>query len=149
MTEIRFYHLQTQTLEQALPRLLMKAYNQGKKILVRVPDEKRVEELNRHLWTFHPDSFLPHGSQKNGRAAHQPIWLTSNDENANEATVLVLTDGAEHEDPALFDLACEMLNGYDPEAVKAARTRWKIYKDQGFTVTYWQQSEQGSWEQKT
>ena len=47
-----------------------------------------------------------------------------------------------------YDLCCEMLDGHDGQAISDARARWKDYKDQGFEVTYWHQSETGKWEKK-
>ncbi|MCB9964473.1 MAG: DNA polymerase III subunit chi [Rhodospirillales bacterium] len=148
MTEIRFYHLQTLTLEQALPRLLLKAYEGGKRILVKLPDAQAVESLNTHLWTFHPNYFLPHGSKKDGYAERQPIWLTDTDENPNAAETLILANGA---DSPLIDkvsLCCDIFSGFDAAQVSAARARWKTYQSNGHALTYWQQTEQGGWVQK-
>lgn len=148
MTDIRFYHLQTQTLEQALPKLLMKAYGTDKKIVLRAQDSKQVEDLNQLLWTFHPNVFLPHGSKKDGYAELQPIWITDKDENPNDAEILVLTHGVESDSVGDFEMCCDMFNGFDDEQVKSARGRWKGLKDAGHELTYWQQTEQGGWEQK-
>jgi DNA polymerase-3 subunit chi len=148
MTEIRFYHLQNQTQAQVLPLLLSKALERGMRIVVKLRDEGQVEQLNDVLWTYNPDSFLPHGSQKDGNAALQPVWLTASEENPNNASVLITGQGAESAMQNNFDLCCELLNGQDAQDLESARTRWKSYKDSGYTVTYWQQSERGAWEQK-
>ena len=50
--------------------------------------------------------------------------------------------------PGAFDLVCELFDGRDEAAVTAARSRWQSYKDAGHDLTYWQQTERGSWEQK-
>lgn len=147
MGEIRFYHLQNQPLEQVLPALLNKAWQNGHKILVKTRADQ-VQNINDYLWTYRPDSFLPHGTKKEGHAEMQPIFITDEEENLNGADVLVTTHNAECAMQDQFDLCCEMLNGRIEEEVKAARERWKIYKDKGFTVTYWQQNERGGWEQK-
>ena len=76
MTRTDFYHLQSQNLETVLPKLLEKAYSTGKSIVVRVGTAERVEFLNALLWTYDDQSFLPHGSSKDGNAELQPIWLT-------------------------------------------------------------------------
>ena len=94
MTDINFYHLQRSALEQALPKLLEKIIQAGKRAVVMARSEQRVDALNALLWTYDPNSFLPHGSKADGNAAEQPVWLTIEDENPNAATVLVLTDGA-------------------------------------------------------
>jgi DNA polymerase-3 subunit chi len=107
---------------------------------------ERVEQLNSHLWTYDPASFLPHGSAKDGNAAEQPIWLTAQDENPNGADLLILTDGAASDRVAGFALCCELFDGNDSDAVQAARGRWKAYKEAGHAVTYWKQGERGGWE---
>lgn len=148
MTEIRFYHLKTQTLDEALPKLVMRAYdNGGKRIVIRMTDKNAVEKMNAALWTFHPNIFLPHGSAKDGHADKQPVWLTDTEENPNGATILIAANTAA-DDLSPFDLVCEMFADHETDAVAAARARWKTYKDAGHTITYWQQTENGGWEQK-
>lgn len=147
MTDIRFYHLESKTLEDVLPGLLSKALSAGHRVVVKAPDDKAVDHLNTHLWTYNPNSFLPHGSNKDGFAEDQPIWITTEDENPNNATVLILTDGTESPDIASFKMCCEMLDGQNSEAVKAARGRWKAYGESDHEVTYWQQTPTG-WDKK-
>ena len=43
MSRVDFYHLQNQRLEDVLPKLLEKAYGTGKKIVVKIGNEERVE----------------------------------------------------------------------------------------------------------
>lgn len=147
MTEIRFYHMERSTLEQTLPALLSKALERGHKIIVKTADRGNAEALNGYLWTYDPNSFLPHGTEKDGHADRQPIWITDKDENPNEANTLILTQATSHDSLEEFDLCCEMLNGNNPDEVSAARQRWKTYKDKGLDVTYWQQGQSG-WEKK-
>lgn len=148
MTDIRFYHLQKATLDQTLPQLVGKAYAQGRRIMIKFPDKQSLNFMDKHLWTFQEESFLPHGSEKDGQAESQPIWLTLTDENPNDADVLILTHGATSDEIGNFALVCECLNGRDDEAIAAGRERWSQYKEAGHTLTYWQQSDQGRWEQK-
>jgi DNA polymerase-3 subunit chi len=100
------------------------------------------------LWTYNDRVFLPHGSKADGHAALQPVWLTDSDENPNDAQVLFLSDGATSADIVGFELVCELFDGRDDAAVSAARERWRVYKEDGHDLTYWQQTERGGWEQK-
>jgi DNA polymerase III subunit chi len=147
MTEIRFYHLERQGLEQVLPSILAKALERGSRVIVKTADEKEAERLNEFLWTYNPDSFLPHGTKKDGFTDQQPVILTSADENPNGADVLILTQGTQSAMQGDFKLCCEMLDGRNENEVAGARARWKTYKDAGFEVTYWQQGDKG-WEKK-
>ena len=147
-TEIRFYHLQKQTLDQALPLILEKAYTTQKNVVVRLSDEKEVTRMNGHLWSYKTDSFMPHGCKKEGNADKQPIWLTDKDENPNGAKIIILTGGTQSKHINDYDLCCEILDGRSNEQVTEARKRWKTYKEQDFNITYWMQSDSGGWEQK-
>lgn len=147
-TEIGFYHLQKWPLDRALPRLLTQIQERGMRAVVLAGSEERVEALNSLLWTFSTDSFLPHGSGRDGNAHRQPIYLTTVEENPNEATVLVLTDGMDSSRIGEFERCFDMFDGNDPEAVTAARARWKARKEAGYTLTYWQQTDGGKWEKK-
>lgn len=146
-TEIRFYHLERQSLEQVLPGLLSKALDTGRRVFIKTRDEKEAERLNEYLWTFQPDIFLPHGTKKDGFENRQPVFLGSSNDNPNSADVLILTQGASAENLGDFKLCCDMLDGRDPAQISEARTRWKAYKDSGYALTYWQQGDKG-WEKK-
>lgn len=147
MTEILFYHLKGQTLEQVLPALLQKSLERGWRVVVQACSDERVEALDAHLWTWRDDTFLPHGTWRDNAAREQPILLTVNDENPNGATVRFLVEGATMPpDVSAYDRVVLLFNGDDPDAVDAARARWSEAKGAGFAVTYWQTDEKGRWQ---
>lgn len=147
MTDVNFYHLQRSSLEQTLPKLLEKVLQAGKRAVVMARSEERVEALNTLLWTYDPNSFVPHGSKVDGNPAEQPVWLTTEDENPNGASVLLLTDGAVSARLGEYERCLEVFDGRDTERVAEARERWTGYRSAGHAVTYWQQGERG-WEKK-
>ena len=147
---IDFYHLQNQTLEDVLPKLLSKAYETRQKIVVKIGTEERVEFINTHLWTYAEDSFLPHGSKKDGNGDLQPIWLTSGNEIPNQASIMFWVDGAERNINDLNDIK-RILNIFDGNseiALQQARRLWKELKSAGHEVYYWQQDQSNHWQQK-
>jgi len=148
VTEVGFYHLTRSPLERALPKLLEKVLASGARAVVRAGSAERAEALNALLWTYDPNSFLPHGGTRDGAAESQPIWLTHEDEAPNGASVLVLTDGAASAHVGDFARCLDMFDGNDADAVAAARARWKEYKAAGHAVTYWAQNERGGWEKR-
>ena len=147
MTEIGFYHLQATPLERALPKLLERGLAAGFRIVVMAGSAERVEHLDGLLWTYDDASFLPHGSQREGQAERQPIWLTEREENPNGAEMLVLTDGAVSAQLPLFRRCLDLFDGRDEAAVAAARERWRQAKAAGHEVTYWRQTANG-WERQ-
>jgi DNA polymerase-3 subunit chi len=149
MTEILFYHLQRQPLERVLPALLEKSLERGWRVVVQAASEERAEALDAHLWVFRDDSFLPHGTWREGEAREQPILLTVHDDNPNGARVRFLLDGVPlPADVAAYDRIVPLFDGEDPDAVEAARARWSEAKQNGFAVTYWQPDEAGRWQRK-
>lgn len=148
MSEISFYHLQRQSLEHALPKLLQRVAGADMRAVVIADTVERIEALNTLLWTYDPGSFLAHGTSNDGPAERQPIYLTTQDENPNDASVLVLLDGREVAGLADYERVLDLFDGNDETAVEAARNRWASYKDAGHSVTYWQQKPEGGWEQK-
>ncbi len=143
MADIHFYHLTRKTLEQALPELLEKTLGRQWRAVVMAGSPERVEALTSHLWTYNPNSFLPHGNAKDGYGEDQPVWLTAEDERPNAAQVLFLTDGANSVHLADYERVCSVFDGNDDGAVAEARRRWAVYKTDGHTLTYWQQGENG------
>lgn len=148
MTEIRFYHLQHTKLEKALPEILSKALATGRRAVVKTAGAASAEQLAEQLWSYRAESFLPHGTSKDGYGPDQPIWLTANDDVPNGAKLLILTGGAAPGDVTAFDLCCEILDGEDEARLAAARGRWKEYQKAGHSLTYWQQNERGGWDKK-
>ena len=150
MSRLDFYHLQTADLEHTLPILLEKAYALNKKIIVKIGTEERVSYINTLLWSYDEESFLPHGAKADGNAELQPIWLTSGDDNPNSATMLFLVDGAVYESAKLseFERVFYIFDGNDADMLTKAREFWKSAKSEGLECFYWQQNDQGKWQQK-
>ncbi|MDR6292825.1 MULTISPECIES: DNA polymerase III subunit chi [Inquilinus] len=148
MAEIRFYHLTARTLEQTLPVLLERTLQRGWRAVVCVGSEERVETLAGHLWTWSKEGFLPHGTKRDGFAEEQPVWITDQVENPNRAQVLFLGDGADSDGGGGFETVCDLFDGNDPDAVQAARGRWKSRREAGHALVYYQQDEAGAWSEK-
>mgnify|MGYP000962033026 CR=1 FL=1 len=148
MTEVAFYHLQRSPLDAVLPRLLERTLSTDKRAIVIAGSSERVEALAGLLWTYRPDSWLPHGTAKDGSASEQPVWLTAVDENPNGATYLFLTDGVSSDRLGDYERCFDLFDGNDEDAVAAARQRWTALKADGHTLTYWQQTEAGRWEKR-
>jgi len=147
MGEVRFHHLERRRIDQALPALLERAYQEGRRVVVRAPSREMVAALNDRLWTHDDASFLPHGAAGDGDPMSQPIFLTEKVENPNAATLLVLLAGAETgPGDQAFDPVVRLFDGRDPDALAEARGEWKRLKDEGLTLSYWRENEAGGWE---
>lgn len=151
--DVMFYQLLHAPLERALPLLLEKTLERGWKAVVQAGSDERVKMLDGALWTFRDDSFVPHAAQGGGDSALQPVYLTTDGENPNGAHVRFFVDGIEmapvlQADPNSYERAVLMFDGTDDEQLSQARGQWKVLKDGGFSLQYWQQKENGGWEKK-
>ncbi len=147
-TEVLFYHLERHGLEKVLPTLVEKTLERGWRAVVQAGSQERLAAIDQALWTYKDDSFLAHGSAKDGHAADQPVYLTTGNDTPNGAGVRFLVDGAEADTFEGFVRIVYMFDGNDADAVAVARTQWTAAKSAGCPVTYWQQSAAGKWEKK-
>lgn len=147
MAEVLFYHLERQTLEDVLPTLLERTLARGWRAVVEVSEPERCDALDRHLWTYRDDSFLPHGTMDANAALH-PIVLTTGSANPNGANVRFLADRAAPADVEAYERVVLLFSADDPDAVAEARKHWPPLKAAGHAVTYWRQSPTGAWEKK-
>jgi DNA polymerase III subunit chi len=150
--EVLFYHLEHKSLDEVLPSLVEKTIERGWRAVVQTGSSDRIDALDIWLWSYREDSFVPHGTAKSGHAAHQPVYLTADDDNPNGATVRFIVDGAQ---PLALDQCLKdytrlvyLFDGRDQHELGLARLAWKSIKAAGAAATYWQQNEQGRWEKK-
>jgi DNA polymerase-3 subunit chi len=146
--EIYFYHLEQRRLEDVLPGLLERSLERGWRAAVQAASEERVQALDTLLWAYRDESFLPHGTARDGAPEQQPVYLTAGEDNPNGAAVRFLVDGTELSDAAGYRRVVFIFDGADATAVARARAAWQSAKDEGHAVSYWQQDEKGRWQRK-
>lgn len=146
MAEIRFYHLTALPLERALPPMLERTLERNQRAVIRGVDLDRLAALDRHLWTYSDESFLPHGMDGDPEPARQPIWLTVSAEVPNRASTLFLVDGAtaSPEEMAAMQVTAILFDGNDENAIEAARGQWRMVTGEGLAAVYWAQAD-GRW----
>ncbi len=148
-TEHWFYHLERQSLADALPPLLEKARAKGWRTFLRVGSPARLQELDDALWTYRDEAFLPHGRADEPSAERQPILLSLDEDTLNKAELVVLGDGvAAPADLADVHRCVTMFDAGDSEAVHAARQTWKSLKAAGAAMSYWRQTSDGGWREE-
>jgi DNA polymerase-3 subunit chi len=150
MTETLFYHLERRSLDDVLPGLIEKTLERGWRALIRAESAERAEAIDNLLWTYNDQTFLPHAQKGDGEAKMQPVLITTEDDNANDANVLFLVGGVLPQWDALAALTriVLMFDGRDATALAAARAAWKDAKAAGHDVTYWKESASGKWEKQ-
>jgi len=148
MSDINFYHMQHSALESVLPKLLEKSMAAGKRSLVLTSSAEKSEQLAKHLWSYEPSSWMPHGTIKDGSPAEQPIWISQDDDNQNAAEFLFLSDNARSSSLDDFERCFVLFDGNNMEFLQGAREYWKSCQEDGHDLTYWQQNDRGNWSKK-
>ncbi len=142
---VDFYHLIRTPAEGVLPALAERVIDGSGRLLVVSEDGDQLDRIDRALWAFKPDSFLPHAKADGVGDQDQPILLASATDALNAARNIAITDGVWRDAALGFDRIFYLFN---PDAVEHARTAWRAL---GNVVDverhYWKQDENGRWQE--
>jgi DNA polymerase-3 subunit chi len=139
---VDFYHLASSPIEKVLPRICERLIGDGEKLLVVAEDEALLRRLDEQLWTYSPDSFLPHGLTP---PETQPILLSTEPEPLNGAANVALADGRWRDEALGFARTFYM---FDNAHLDTARGAWRALKGKAEAETrYWKQDDRGKWVQ--
>ena len=150
LSEWWFYHLSQSTLERSAGPLLEKCLSRGWRVLAISPDATRRAALDEALWVYDDESFLPHGqSEAEGLpSSEQPILISADPENENQAVVAFLMDGANIPLGSSFTRCMVMFEDGDQATRQTAREQFKRAKEAGHVTRYFQQKGR-SWTEVT
>ncbi len=124
-------------------RLLRKACQQGARVAVTAPPPT-LAGLDRELWVFETDEFLPHVRVPSPDAATAdanavlrltPIWLCCVEVPVEGPTILVNLGVPAPADPARFERIIELV-ALDPDERRSARARWRDYEARGIVIEH-------------
>ncbi len=118
-------------------RLLRKAYRNGARVVV-TGQAAQLKDLDRLLWTFDEQEFLPHilvGEQAVAPRLHDtPVWLTTQPASAPaHPAVLVNLGDTLPEGLARFQRLFEVVS-LKPDDRQRGRQRWRAYEAMGWQV---------------
>ncbi|MDP9413829.1 MAG: DNA polymerase III subunit chi [Pseudomonadota bacterium] len=141
---VDFYHLDRSPLERVLPRICERLLESGERLLL-VGEPALLQQLDELLWTYAPESFLPHGRSEAASPESQPILLSPTVNAVNGAANIALADGVWREEALAFARAFYF---FDNSNLDIARGSWRALKDKiSVDRRYWKQDEHGRWVQ--
>ncbi len=141
---VDFYHLAASPVERVLPRICERLVADGQRLLV-VGEEGLLRQLGEQLWTYAPESFLPHGRSDEPAPDKQPILLSTELEPLNGAANVALADGVWREEALRFARTFYLFGNSHLDMARAA---WRALKGHGEAEPrYWKQSDAGKWVQ--
>jgi len=149
MTEINFYvssAASNDAIYKLLPSLLERIISQQHKVLIACKNEAEVKRVDKFLWEYNAEKFIPHGTASKEHAEDQPILITSEEENKNLSDILICLSGKTVSDFSSYLKVIDIFEGSE-EQKQAGRERWKDYKSKGYDLSYFT-SENGKWLKK-
>lgn len=134
MTQVDFYILPdfTQEARRAFAcRLIEKVYRMGMDILILLDNKEEAQAFDQLLWSFKPESFIPH--QLIGEQNPAPVQITYTEEfGEHHGLLLNLSNNI----PAWFS-RFERLSEIviqEERSLKISRERFSFYKERGYPI---------------
>ncbi len=142
--KVDFYHLTRSPLDRVLPRIAARLHGDGERLLLVSDDADQRRDLDMLLWTYAPDSFLPHAQAGAGDDSRQAVLIAADVTPANAARNIAIVDGQWRDAALTFDRAFHF---FGEDHIAAARSAWKALAERdGVERRYWRQGDNG-WEQ--
>jgi DNA polymerase-3 subunit chi len=140
MTRVDFYLLESSKTgrEQFACRLAEKAYKLGNRVYIHSRDPKQSNELDKLLWTFSQDSFVPHAIDTDCPDPNAAVLIGSTPELADsnhDQSRQVLINLAQ--DVPLFFSSFERVAEVVDQSQQnkdAGRDRYRFYRDRGYSL---------------
>ena len=132
-----FYHLTRVPLEKVLPSIAERVLASGERLVIVAEDGTLLTRIDALLWSYKPESFLPHG-----REGDQPILLTAEAE-GSAAQNIALIDGLWRDSALGFARAFYF---FDSQSIDSARGAWRWLAERSEVERhYWKQDDAGKW----
>ncbi|WPL16034.1 DNA polymerase III subunit chi [Thiorhodovibrio winogradskyi] len=138
MTRVDFYSLEPSFRGNRFDfacRLIEKIRTQGLRVLVHCPDIAQARALDRLLWTFRDEAFVPHGLVGQVDAEWTPVLISPNGEPVVENQVLINLAQEVPDFFSRFQRVCELID-QAPRVLTAGRQRWAWYKQQSVRLEH-------------
>ena len=116
--------------------LVNRFFQQAQRQLIAVPNQPSAEYVDKLLWRFPKESFIPHAVSTKPLAA--AVVITTTKENLNDASVIInLCSEVSPLSQGVTQIH-ELLDSTDPAKEQASKQRKAAYEQLGCTVTVMQ-----------
>ncbi|HLF23457.1 MAG TPA: DNA polymerase III subunit chi [Burkholderiales bacterium] len=136
MTRVDFYLLpgaEGNGKALAACRLAQKAYRLKHRVYILTDGPDASANLDRLLWTFHPNSFVPHQVQSDPADVNLPVMIGHDVPPDTFGDVLISLTAEAPEFFDRFERVAEIV-GADETERAGARERFRRYRDRGVDV---------------
>lgn len=136
MTRVDFYILEAQAGTDPFGiacRLAEKAWQNGRRVLVQVNNASEAQHLDRLLWTYRDQSFVPHGQLGAAEPDLNPVLIGHDAGGGEEHDVLINLAAEIPGFFSRFERVAEIV-APDSAAKAASRERYRFYRDRGYPL---------------
>lgn len=146
---INFYSAIDEYFIKTVCKLLDKCYNTQLNTLVLVGDKTLENQIDNSLWSFSSTKFIPHGCSNDTLPHLQPIYITTNYENPNQAQILTVINPINLDDTYIdrFKKVLIVFNTNETDKKQSARNLYSYLQKSAYRLQYFQQTEQLEWQQ--
>ncbi len=114
-----------------------RTYTQGNRLQIIAADQNQAARLDDLLWTFRPDSFVPHGLFEEERdEPPQPVVITTKLEPIPGIESLLMLNYCPTELVGQFSHVIHLIIVDNPERLQASRDYWAQLKEAGFSLRH-------------
>ena len=136
MTRVDFYILKENATGNRYTlacRIVEKACQQGHRVLVHTGNAEEAHHMDRLLWTFRQQSFIPHGLLGKVDAAINPVLIEHGMTSLEEHDVLINLAPRPPAFLGQFERVAELIDK-DPENREQGRERYRFYQSHGYPL---------------
>lgn len=151
MTRVDFYILPEQAGPAQSPviaacKLCDKAVSAGLRVYVHTADPVMADEIDGALWSFRQGGFIAH--ERHGAQALEvpvpPVLIGASEPPDSHHGVMVNLGLEVPECFSRFERVLEIVAG-DAQGRAKSRERYKFYRDRGYELKTYEQTEEGGW----
>jgi DNA polymerase-3 subunit chi len=134
MTRIDFYQLapQQHNQDRVVCQLCQKAYEGNHYTLLLTQSAEQTAHLDRQLWTYSDDSFVPHDSEESADFK-TPILIQDQPEPKGDRQLLINLSNSIPGYFAQFERIIELVTEHNKQQ---AREHYSFYKERGYPLNH-------------
>ncbi|AFC70619.1 DNA polymerase III subunit chi [Rickettsia australis] len=150
MQQFSIYQTSGELLLKSILLLIEKCYHSDLKSVILTADADQQEMLNKNLWTYSRKQFIPHGSKLDPHPEKQPIYITDELQNPNNASVLIIISPTAIEKILQIKDYVEVFKRIIiitdlPEDLKELTVKINKFTEQENKIDYFTQNLRGTW----
>ena len=137
MTEVTFVEVTASRMEMRACEIAEENYARGRRVQILAVDREQAARMDDLLWTFKPESFIPHGLwARSPDQPEQPVVITTEKDAVEGMDSLLMMGYSEVDLVSRFPHAVHLVVADNHERLDSSRRYWTLLKDAGFSLRH-------------